>query len=170
MDSLIVSTEIHVPPEDVYDFLMDFEGYAHYSEYVKDVYSQGDGGVGTQYGITLSWWKLTYTARSRVTDIDEPNSIEWEVIKDLDANGDWNLEPIQDGESTRVTLEITFYPSTANAAALKIPKLVPMGKVIDKARGFVVEESERVLRRVVHDLEGERRPVSLTIHETPTSV
>lgn len=170
MDSLVVSTVIRVPPKEAYDFLMDFKGYAKYSDYVEYVSQRGDGGVGTKYGITLAWWKLTYTARSKVTDLDEAKHIKWEIIQDLDANGEWRLEPKEDGKHTEVTLDVEFYPDSADPKALSIPKLVPMERVVDKARQFVVEESERVLRRVVADLEGSPRSVSFTVHETPTSV
>ncbi len=32
-------------------------------------YEDGDGASGTRYALHFSWWKLTYTAHSEVTDV-----------------------------------------------------------------------------------------------------
>lgn len=55
MDRLAVSTVVHRPPEDVYDFLLEFSRYPRYSRYLKsverhdvrspDTTPRGDGGT-----------------------------------------------------------------------------------------------------------------------------
>jgi len=89
VDRVEVSTVVYLPPEEVYEFLVDFPGYADYSKYLERVKSDGDGSPGTRYALRFSWWKVTYTAHTRVTDADPPNRIDWEVIKDMNAHGHW---------------------------------------------------------------------------------
>ena len=43
VDRVEVSTVVHLPPEEVYEFIVDFPGYANYSEYLERVRSDGDG-------------------------------------------------------------------------------------------------------------------------------
>jgi len=70
VDELVVSTDVHADPEDVYAFLLDFPRYANYSKYLREEVRtlEGEGGPGTCYALTFAWWKITYTAHSRVTD------------------------------------------------------------------------------------------------------
>ncbi|GAB7010490.1 SRPBCC family protein [Halorubrum trueperi] len=94
MDELVVRTEVYADPEDVYDFLLDFSRYARYSEYLRDVRTlEGDGGPGTRYALAFAWWKVTYTAHSRVTGVEPPEWIDWEITKDIDADGCWRVTP-----------------------------------------------------------------------------
>ena len=92
VDAVEVSTVIYLPPEEVYDFLVDFPGYANYSKYLTDVRRHGDGSPGTEYDLRFEWWKLAYTARSRVTGVSPPTRIDWEIVKDLSAHGFWHVE------------------------------------------------------------------------------
>lgn len=168
-DRLDVSTTIHAPRAEVFALLRDVEGYRGYSEYVRDVARRGDGGTGTEYDVTLSWWRLSYTAHFRVTDLDPPDRIGWRLTEDLDARGAWHLEPadVDDPDvdhATRVTLQVRFDPDSADDDALSLPPLVPMSTVVEKARPVVEREAERVLARVVAELEGEPREATLTVH------
>ncbi len=45
------------------------------------------------YDLQLAWWKLTYTASSKVTAISPPESLEWRLVEDVDARGEWRVEP-----------------------------------------------------------------------------
>ena len=45
-----------------------------------------------------------------------------------------------------------------------------MSWVIGKVKPLIQEEAERVVRRIVADIEGEDREVDLEIHSTPDSV
>jgi SH3-like domain-containing protein len=176
-DAIEVSTVVYIPPSEVYAFLEDFPRYARYSKHLTDVRQHGDGGPGTEYDLVFEWWKLTYTARSRVTATDEPRAIDWRIVKDLDAEGHWYVDPLEasevpEGEScaTRVRMQVDFRPETANPEALGLPRFVSLGWVIDKVKPKVQEEAERVVRRIVEDLEGETREIDLEIHRTPDSV
>lgn len=176
MDQVELSTVVYLPPEEVYEFLIDFPRYANYSKYLTDVEQHGDGSPGTQYDLRFAWWKLSYTARSEVTDVDPPAGIDWRLVKDLDARGHWRVEEVpgeaSEGRETasRVWLRIGFDSDSARSGALDLPAFVSVGWVIDKIKPKVVEEAERVVERVVADLEGEPRPVELTVHRTPDSV
>ena len=169
MQTIAVSTVVRLPPDDVFDFLLDFPGYAKYSKYLQDVTAHGEGGPGTEYDLHFAWWKLTYTARSRVTEIDRPHVIHWDVVKDLDAHGKWVVEtageavPADAPGGSRVRLVVNYDPESVSGHHFDLPRFVPLDYVVDKAVDLIVEEGERVVERVVADLEGERRPVELVV-------
>lgn len=176
MDEVELSTVVYLPPEEVYDFLIDFPRYAHYSKYLTDVDQHGDGSPGTRYDLHLAWWKLTYAARSEVIDVSPPERIDWQLVKDIDARGHWRVEEVPEAApegyetASRVWLRIDFDPDSAHSGALDLPKFVSFGWVISKLKPKVVDEAERVVERIVADLEGEPRDVELTVHRTPDSV
>lgn len=178
MDELEVSTVVYVPPAEVYDLLRDFPGYSNYTEYVTGITADGDGdgGTGTEYDIRLEWWKLSYTLRSRVTAVDPPERIDWRVVKDLNAHGSWRVEHVPEAApddretASRVWLDIAFDADSADSDAVDLPRLVSLGWVVSKVKPLVVDEAERVVERIVADLEGERRPVDLRVHEEPNAV
>lgn len=176
MDTVKVSTLVYLPPEEVYDFLVDFPGYAKYSEHITDVRQSGDGGPGTEYAITFSWWKLDYTTRSRVTDVTPPERIDWTIVKDIDARGAWIVDHVPEkapegrADACRVSIYVEFNPDSADKSAISLPAFVSFGWVVDKVKPKVEEEAERIVRRVVADLEGQDRPVELVVHDSPDSV
>lgn len=163
MDTVEVTTVVYLPPQEVYEFLLGFRSYAKYSEHLTGVRQFGDAGPGTEYELDFAWWKLNYTARSRVTDVDPPNRIDWRIVKDIDAVGHWLVEPRTDGDGTQVTMRIKYAPDSANGNALNLPRFVSLDWVIDKITPKVKSEAERVVRRIVADLEGNRRDVELEI-------
>ncbi|SNZ02582.1 Polyketide cyclase / dehydrase and lipid transport [Natronoarchaeum philippinense] len=176
MDRVQVSTLVYLPPEDIYEFLEDFPGYANYSKYLQDVRRDGTGEEGTRYDLEFAWWKLEYTAQSEVTDTTPPERIDWRLVTDLDAQGYWRVDhqpeaaPQHRETASRVHFVVEYDPSSASAGAVDLPALVSMGWVIDKLRPKVLEEAERIVERIVADLEGERRDVELQVHDAPSSV
>lgn len=173
MDTIVVTTVVYEGPSTIYDVLIDFPRYAKYSKYLTEVRRLcGDGDVGTQYALDFAWWKLTYTAHSEVVDVDPPGQIDWRVIKDIDANGQWQVEPrdsvpadAPDGVTTAcdVSLQIDFDPNSADSSAVSLPRLVSMGWVIKKVIPLIRNEAERVVQRAVTDVEGRRRDVEFTV-------
>lgn len=167
MNRLSVSTVVHVPPSEAYEFLLDFPGYTQYSEHLTSVDRDGDGGPGTEYRLHFAWWKLTYTAHSRVTDVDPPHSIDWELTKHIDAEGRWVVEPapdaVEDGVASRVALVVEYDPGSVSEHQIPLPPLVSLDWVVEVVTEKIVEEGERVVERIVADLEGERRPVALDV-------
>lgn len=176
MDTIEVSTVVYLPPEEVYDFLLDFPGYARYSKYLESVTRDGDGAPGTRYDLRFAWWKLTYTARSEVIDVDPPRQIDWRLVEDLDARGHWRVDPEPEAappdrdHASRVRLSIRFDPDSASSNALDLPRFVSFGWVVEKVKPLVQEEAERIVERIVADIEGRPREVDLEIHTTPDSV
>ncbi|MFB6196037.1 MAG: type II toxin-antitoxin system RatA family toxin [Haloplanus sp.] len=179
MDRIHVSTVICLPATEVYDFLVDFPRYARYSEYLTDVTADGDGSPGTRYRLRFAWWKLTYTAHTEVTAVDPPNRIDWRVTKDIDARGDWRVEPLDtvppevpddEGPACRVHLEVAFDPDSVGGGVIDLPRFVSFDWVIEKLKPVLVEEAEGVVERIVADVEGRRRDVSLVVHDTPGGV
>lgn len=174
MDTIEVSTVVFCPKEDVYVFLVDFPRYATLSDHLREVRQDGDGSPGTNYYLEFAWWKLSYTAHSTVTDVEPPDRIDWKLTKDLDAHGSWLLEteepPGGEDAATRVRLVVHFDPNSATSGALDLPRFVSMSWVLGKVIPLVQGEAERVVRRLVSDLEGQSRPVDLDIHTTPDSI
>lgn len=180
MDEVKVSTVVHVPPEKVYEFLVDFEGYAKYSDYVNRVRADGDGTIGTRYGIEFGWWKITYTSWSEVTNMVENESIEWRITKDIDAHGGWYLEELNVDEhdeipdnvenATRVIVDANFDLNSTGPDAIDIPRLVSFDWVVNKVKPKILEEASKVIYNVVEDVEGKRRSVDLKVHKTPESL
>ncbi|OYR43586.1 SRPBCC family protein [Halorubrum sp. Hd13] len=179
MDELVVSTEVYADVEEVYEFLLDFPGYARYSKYLDDVRTiEGDGGPGTRYALRFAWWKITYTAHSRVTGVEPPERIDWEITKDIDAGGRWRVtstgpDPESDGDAEtdavdspvcEVALEVEFDPGSASPDALDLPRLVSFDWVVKKAVPLIRTEAERVVQRAVRDLEGSTRNVDLDVY------
>lgn len=169
MEEIEVSTVVYLPPEVVYEFLVDFPRYANYSKHLRRVERDGDGSPGTDYRLTFAWWKIEYTAHTRVTDTDPPNRIDWTVVRDLDATGYWAVDAAPeerrtgDESASRVRFHVSFRPESADPTGLDLPRFVPLDRVIEKVEPVVQREAERVVRRIVADLEGESRPVDLEI-------
>jgi uncharacterized membrane protein len=180
VDELVVSTVVYLPAEETYDFLVDFPRYATYSEHLRNVVRRrGDGGAGTRYALRFAWWKLTYTVESEVTEVDPPNRIEWRVVKNLDASGRWRIEELDDlpedapadaTVASRVSMEVAYDPGSANESRVSLPRFVNLGWVADKIRPAITNEAENVVERVVADLEGDPRPVDLTVERGPGSI
>jgi hypothetical protein len=180
VDTVEVSTVVYVSPEEAYEFLVDFPRYAEYSKYLKEITRHGDGTAGTNYDLTFAWWKLSYTARSEVTALDRPTRIDWRLVKDIDARGHWRVEADPDSDSetipeetshaSRVVLRIEFAPDSADSSAITLPSFVSLDWVISKVKPKIKAEAERIVERIVADLEGQRREVTLKIHEAPDSV
>lgn len=180
MDRLLVSTDVYVPAAEVYEFLRDFPRYERYTEYLDRVTQRGgDGGPGTRYQLHFSWWKLDYTAHSRVTDVSPPERIDWEITQDIDATGCWKIDPHEElpasappdaDHACNVTMEVSFDPDSASSDAVSLPTLVSFGWVLDRVKGLVEEEATRVVRRAVQDLEGEDRDVSLDVRTDSTAL
>ena len=173
MDTIVVRTTVYAAAEEVYEFLLDFPEYVNYSKYLTDVRVRtGDGGAGTQYALRFAWWKLSYTAHSKVVAVDPPEEIDWRITKDIDANGRWAVDPLEtlpadapDDATTacRVTFQVAFDPDSADAGVLNLPALVSFGWVLEQAIPLIRGEAERVVQRAVADLEARSRPVDLTI-------
>jgi hypothetical protein len=175
VDTVEVSTVVHLPPAEVYEFLVDFPGYARYSKYLRDVDQRGDGSPGTEYDLHFAWWKLSYTATSEVTHVDPPRELGWEIIKDVHAHGEWTVTELDDPPegveaASRVTLQVQFDPDSASSGMLDLPRFVSLSWVVDKVKPKVQAEAERVVERIVADLEGERRQVDLEIRTVDTRV
>lgn len=174
MDELRVNTLVYLPPEEIYDFLLDFPGYADYSSYLTEVRQSGSGGVGTAYRITVSWWKISYAARARVTDVQPPHRIDWRLTKDVDAHGHWAIEetpeeaPPDRDTASRVRLTMQYDPDSVSSGTLDLPGFVSLSWVVDRVTPLVREEAENVVEQIVADLEGESRPIELVVEEPPT--
>lgn len=177
MDEVEASVVVGRPPEEVYDLLFAYTNYPEHTPHLDDVTIRGTG-AGTRFALTFSWWKLTYTARCRVTAVDPPERIEWAVGGGIDARGHWSLEPVPDpdpdrsgeGGATRARLYAEFDRADSRVRGLRLPPLVSVDWVLRRVRPLVRREAERLARGVIADVEGATRPVEVTVHERPDTV
>ena len=166
MDEVVASTTVHVPPEEVFDFLSDFPGYAKYSTHLDSVEQFGEGGEGTEYRLHLSWWKVSHTVTTKVMKMTPPEEIHWETQSAVDADGRWIVEPLEtdtDRTETRVTLLVRYDPNSARLGGLDVPRFVSTGWIIRRVKPLIEPEAERIVGRIVRELEGSPRQIDLTI-------
>ncbi|AGN01107.1 hypothetical protein L593_05790 [Salinarchaeum sp. Harcht-Bsk1] len=170
-----MATDVYVEPERVYDLLVSFTEYAQYSEYLDEVTRHGDGSPGTEYELSFSWWRLAHTTRSRVTDVDPPNVINWRLVSRIAAQGRWEIEeaaePIHGTASTgdpvtRVRFVVEYDPESADGDVLGLPALLSFDGLVDRVTPLIEDEATRVVERVVADLEGEPRDVELEVRHS----
>ena len=172
MERLVVDTVVYRPVDAVYEFLREFPGYANYSEYLERVDELDPGsGEHARYALRFAWWKLEYTARSAVTELDENERIEWTVLGDFDAGGRWLVAeralpddaPDWAETATDVQFVVEYAPETAHAGLVDLPALVSLDWVVEKVKPLVESEAETVVERAVADLEGRQRSVDLRV-------
>jgi len=65
---------------------------------------------------------------------------------------------------------VNFAPESANGDAIELPRFISLDWVVEKVTPKIRAEAKRVVKRVVADLEGQRREVTLEVHRTPESV
>lgn len=177
MDVLEVSTTINRAPEPIFSLLNDVTAYPKYTQYLQSVRpidqhepetSTGskptDYDVNMEYEFVFSWWRLEYTTVSRVTNVEPPNRIDWELRSDLNATGSWTVEAVTntaDSEQSLVTLRIEYDPTSLNTANINLPGLFSFDWLVDTVHPLIKREAEHIFERVVADLEGKSRPVTL---------
>lgn len=173
VDRILLSTVAYRPPEEVFPYVRSFVDYPRYTDHLEEVRVRGNGDAGSVYDLRLAWWKLNYTARSKVTAIDAPRSLEWHLLNDVDASGEWRVEPEPDAApagvetASRVYFDATYDPYSADESALSLPRFVSLDWVVRKVEPKILDEAETVVERLVADIEGQYRDVELTVHEMP---
>lgn len=170
MPTLEARTTVYRAPSAVFDALLDLRRYETYSDHLASVTREGDGGVGTEYRLRFEWWRLSYTVESRVTAVEAPSRLDFTVTRGIAANGSWHVEPAEtnspgwtDEPATRVRFVVEYDPSTVAGSTLDLPAWTSLTWVVDKAAPMVEREAERVVERVVADLEGAERDIELTV-------
>jgi uncharacterized membrane protein len=167
-----VTTVVYADVDVVYDFLLDFPGYAAYSEHLRRVRQRGDGNPGTEYALEFAWWKIEYTANSKVTGVDRPRQIDWRITKDIDATGHWRVTetdpPAGESTATRVEFAVEYDPDSARVGSIDVPRFVSLSWIVEKVKPKIEAEATRIVERVVEDLEGSAREVELSVDTKTT--
>jgi uncharacterized membrane protein len=163
-----IETDIHLPPDDIYAVLLDLPGYAKYSKYLERVERMsGDGGPGTEYALRFEWGHLDYAVRSEVTAVEPPTQIDWTITSALAAQGHWQIESVsQTPPETLVRLVVNYEPNSVGPGDVGLPPFISFDWLIEEVQGLIMEEGKRVVDRLVTDLEGESRPVDLSVRTT----
>lgn len=169
MDEIQVTTVVYVSPEEAFEFLMDFQGYTAFTQYLEEVRIDGDGGVGTRYDFVLSWWKLSYTANSEVTAVEPPERIDWKLVGGLDAEGSWILEavpeeaPEDEETATRITFRAQYRIESVESAPIDIPRFLSTSALVKKVKPVALDEIGSVVQHIVEELEGESRSIDIYV-------
>jgi hypothetical protein len=173
VDEFEASTVFHLPQREVYDLLFDFHRFQRHVDYLDTARVRGDG-AGARFRIVASWWRLSTTLRGRVTDVDPPERIDWTLTNDADATGHWSVEPAPevapaDGPATRLRLVARLDGDSVDVSGYgpRFGPSVSLDWVLGKIAPLAAREGERLLRNLVAELEGERRPVEIEVHTLP---
>ena len=168
MPILEAKTSVRRGPEAVFDALLDLRRYEAYSDHLAEVTREGEGGVGTEYRLRFEWWLVGYTVRSRVTAVERPERLDFEVTTGIRASGSWHVEPLEEppegaAGACEVRFVVEYDPDSVSTGAVNLPSLTSLGWVVDRVAPLVEREAERVVERVVADLEGRPRSVDLVV-------
>lgn len=165
VDSLTASTVVYRPAEPIYEFLVDFPRYAEYSEYLRSVRSSGEQGAGAAYELRFGWRMVEYSVRSRVTDVDPPRRINFEITSGIRADGEWQIEPLAaaDEPKCKVTFTVRYETESIMPEQIDAPSLISLDWLIERVRPLIEAEAREITSRVVADLEDEQRDVELRV-------
>ncbi|TQR22574.1 polyketide cyclase [Haloferax sp. wsp5] len=157
VDEVEVSTVVYVPPEEIYEFLVDFPRYADYSKHLRAL-AVGRRVAGHAVRPVLFVVEAHLHRRSEVTDVSPPTRIDWRIVKDIDADGYWAVEPDPDdfggGQTAPGAMHVASTrrrPQTARSAVPRSRSVTGFATVKPLIRK---EATDR--RRVVADLDGGR--------------
>ncbi|RQG92746.1 SRPBCC family protein [Natrarchaeobius halalkaliphilus] len=173
MDRILLSTVAHRSPEEVFPYVRSFTDYPRYADHLNAVSVHGDGNSGSVYDLHFEWWMLGYTANSKVIDVSPPDSLEWRLVNDVDARGEWRVEsepeaaPATAETASRIFFEAVYDPYSADTNAISLPRFVSIDWVVEKVQPRLLSEAETVVERLVADIEGTHRDVELTVHHMP---
>ena len=172
METVEASTLVYLSPEEIYEYLVDLRQFEDYSKYITDISREGDEPL-SEYEITVSWWKIGYTARVEITDVEPPNRIDWKLVKSIDANGYIEIEHVPEEapegrpDACRVVFHGEFDPDTVTAESLDLPRVVPVSMLVNKVAPKAEPGARVIIGRIVSNMEGEKRSIDLTVHESP---
>lgn len=191
MDEIEARAVVRRPPREVYTALTDFPRYPAYSDYLAAVSREGgrgrgdrrssvetDGaggarernahlgpGVDTRFALRFEWWVARYIVRARVSAVDPPRRLAFDLTRGLAGDGEWTIEPAPDeapadGGASRVRFAIRYDPGSVVDEAADLPRFVPLDRVIERIEPAIEREARRMAERVVDDL-GDGRVIAV---------
>ncbi len=102
------SVTVNVPPEKLFDVIVDYEKYPEFLPEVKKV--KVDAGQGTikevTYTVDIKAKVITYTLKHTA---ERPNKVAWALIKGemMKGNeGTWTLKPVAGGTEATYTIDL----------------------------------------------------------------
>jgi uncharacterized membrane protein len=134
MAPITESVEIGRSPEDVFAYLDDLARHGEWQESIKSarVDTEGPTRVGTRATETRRMGKREQTVTYEITQRDPPRSFAFRGVDGpIRVVGKGSVEPVGDGSSSRVTLELDFeghglgkllVPIARKQAAKEVPK------------------------------------------------
>lgn len=163
MHAVDVTRPVDRAPNSVFDYLLDFPAYGDYarpfSEITRMTGGPSAGAEGVRYEVTAGWKGINGTVGTEVTAIERPERIAWRVTDNDVARGAWHVLPGTAATSaeraTRIELSIRFDPAAIGDTVDSLPGVVPLEAVLGRLQPTIEAEAERVLERIVADLEAE---------------
>ncbi|MFW5921889.1 MAG: type II toxin-antitoxin system RatA family toxin [Halodesulfurarchaeum sp.] len=153
MNRIEGSRRVDQSPEAVFGAVRDFSGYTDYSDYLRAVTVDGDGDRGTEYVLDIRVLGLTVDVRTRLDELDPPRRIEWSVLGDVEAAGQWNVRPIEGGNGSTLELIVEYDPESVDSSVVSLPFGLSVARLTSKAESLAEREAETVLDRLVADVE-----------------
>ena len=120
MAAIKSSIEIDRPPDEVFAVATDPTRFPEWQKDVASVRMEGTG-VGAQYATTRQIGPTQQTIVQEITQVDAPRS--WAargMSGPILANGQIEVEPIDDGRRSRVTFTLDFYARGVGRALLPV--------------------------------------------------
>lgn len=166
VDGFTLEVTFNAPIQTVFDSLTDFDQFEDYTDAAR-IAVRGEG-VGTRCYINLQKRVLDiparYTVRTRLTELDKPNHVAWEVTQDLDVWGGYELDAVDDGK-TKVTLFFNIDTDASNLDALPAPPGASPRDMVEMVLPTFMSESSGVLEGLTEHIEGSPREPDVTVTE-----
>lgn len=160
---LTISTDIKSDKQRVFDYITDYNRMDDYSDSVR-VAVRGNG-AGSRCYINIKKKVLEipaeYTARVRFTEYEESNFIGWEMVEDLDLNGEISLNSTTDG--CTMTLEVELDVSNSDLSSLPAPNQAGFEEITKNLYPKLEYTMNKFICDLVHDIEGSERDVKVRV-------
>lgn len=112
MKRVELSIDIDAPASDIWAVLTDFAGFPDWITGIQsvEVLTEGDYGVGTRYHVVAGRGDRTVEWTVEIAGLETEESIDFSYTGDVEGNGGWLIELLEDDEGCRVTSFDEFAP------------------------------------------------------------
>ena len=168
VEGFTLEVAFDAPIERVFETLTTFDRFEDYTDAAR-IAVRGEG-VGTRCYINLQKRVLDiparYTVRAKLTEMEEPTKVGWEVTQDLDIWGGYELSE-NEGETT-IQLSFNIDLGDSDLDALPAPPGASPEEIVQMVLPALGSESSGILRGLTEDIEGEPRKPKVTVRESST--
>jgi uncharacterized membrane protein len=112
MKRVELSIDIDAPASDIWEVLTNPAGFPDWITGMQsvEILTEGDYGVGTHYHVTAGTGDRTVEWTVEVTGLEPERCIDYSYTGDVEGNGGWRIELLEDDEGCRVISFDEFAP------------------------------------------------------------